>query len=509
MKWIFLFSFMGLYFSEGIAQSLFPTVLIYSGSGSFVNEPSICINPKNLNQVVAGSVINDFYRSDDGGVSWTHGTLSCPWGVWGDPAIAVDTNGSFYYFHLAYPPSPGWWIDRIICQKSTDGGSTWSSGSYMGKNTAPHAQDKHWPAVDRKNNNIYVTWTEFDNYGSSNSADSTVILFARSTDGGLTWTDPAKRINKIAGDCRDSDNTVEGAVPCVGPDGQIYVSWAGPLGIVFNRSTDQGTTWVDNNIAVGALPGGWDYSIPGIDRSNGMPVTCCDLSNSAYHGTIYINWSDQRNGTSDTDIWIVKSTDGGNTWSLPKRVNDDPAGRQQFFTWMAVDPVTGYIYIVFYDRRNYTNNQTDVYLAVSKDGGNTFDNMRISSAPFTPNSSQFFGDYTNISAYNNIVRPIWGTLSGSNTKAIYTAIIDSVYAETITWVGGTSTDWANPWNWNLKQIPNKNQNVIIPKVTSPRFYPILSVSGYSCNNLTVDHETAFTVTQGTEFTINGNFVIQN
>jgi len=406
-------------------QSSFPVVPVYFGSGSYYNEPSICINPKNTNQVVAGSVLNDFYYSSNGGSTWTHGTLSCPWGVWGDPVVVVDTSGHFYYFHLAYPPSPGWWIDRIICQKSTNAGQTWSSGTYMGKNTYPHAQDKHWAVVDRQNNNIYVTWTEFDSYGSSNTLDSTFILFAKSTDNGATWTDPPKRINKVAGDCHDDDNTVEGAVPCVGPNGQIYVSWAGPLGIVFNRSLDQGNTWVNNNIFVSSMPGGWNYQISGIDRSNGLPVTCCDLSNGPYHGTIYINWTDQRNGVNDTDVWIVKSTDGGNTWTVPKRVNNDPAGKQQFFTWMAVDPVTGFIYIVFYDRRNYSDNQTDVYMAISTNGGETFENMRISSAPFTPNAGVFFGDYTNISAYNNIVRPIWTALSGYSTKTIYTALIDN------------------------------------------------------------------------------------
>lgn len=427
LRLFFLFTILGAVSTLLHAQSQFPVVQIYTGNSSYINEPTICINPKNVNQVVAGSVLNDFYYSSNAGDSWTHGTLSCQWGVWGDPVVIVDTSQNFYYFHLAYPPSPGWWIDRIICQKSTDAGHTWSSGTYMGKNTYPHAQDKHWAVVDRRNNNIYVTWTEFDSYGSSSTADSSIILFAKSTDGGQTWTNPAKRISKVAGDCHDDDNTVEGAVPCVGPNGEIYVSWAGPLGIVFNRSTDQGTTWVNNNIFVTNNPGGWNYSIPGIDRSNGLPVTCCDLSNSPYHGTLYINWSDQRNGASDTDVWLVKSTDNGNTWSSPIRVNDDPAGKQQFFTWMTVDPVTGYIYIVFYDRRNYTDNQTDVYMAVSRDGGASFENMRISSAPFTPNSGVFFGDYTNISAYNNVVRPIWTALSGSSTKTIYTALIDTLY----------------------------------------------------------------------------------
>jgi hypothetical protein len=404
-----------------VTQAQYPNILI--GNSDTPNEPSIMINPKNPNQVVAGSNIDIYYYSGDGGMTWQEGRLSSTYGVWGDPVIDVDTNGDFYFFHLSNPQG-GNWIDRIVCQKSTNGGQTWNNGSYMGLNGAK-AQDKHWSAIDRTNNNIYVTWTEFDNYGSPNPSDSSYIHFSKSLDGGQNWS-PAKRINRVAGDCIDGDNTVEGAVPCVGPNHEIYVSWAGPLGLVFNKSLDQGETWMESEEFVSDIIGGWDYAIPGISRANGLPITCCDLSNGPNRGAIYINWSDQRNGTTDTDIWFIKSTDGGATWGERKRVNDDPSGKHQFFTWMTVDQSTGYIYFVFYDRRNYSNQLTDVYIAVSRDGGETFTNIKISESPFNPFSSVFFGDYTNISATNNIVRPIWTRLDGS-FLSMYTALFDSVF----------------------------------------------------------------------------------
>jgi hypothetical protein len=399
----------------------YPNILI--STQNYPNEPSIMINPKNTGQMVAGTNIDNFYYSWDSGLTWQEGKLSSTYGVWGDPVIDVDTSGNFYFFHLSNP-QVGNWIDRIVCQKSTNGGQTWNNGSYMGLN-GTKAQDKHWSAIDRTNNNIYVTWTQFDNYGTSNPTDSSIILFSKSTDEGMTWS-PAKRISKVAGDCIDSDNTDEGAVPAVGPDGEIYVSWAGPTGLVFNRSLDQGETWMDTNVFISDIPGGWDFAIPGIFRANGLPVTCCDLSNGPYRGTIYVNWTDQRNGETDTDVWLIKSTDGGLTWGERKRVNDDPAGRQQFFTWMTIDQSTGYLYFVFYDRRNYTSYKTDVYMAVSRDGGETFTNFKVSESPFTPNSSVFFGDYTNISAAHNIVRPIWARLE-SGELSLYTALVDSIF----------------------------------------------------------------------------------
>jgi len=384
-------------------------------------EPSIFINPKNTNHILAGVNIWQYAYSYDGGYTWTNAFQESPYGVWGDPVMIIDTAGHYYHFHLSNP-EVGSWIDRIVCQKSTDNGLTWNEGTYMGLN-GTKAQDKEWAVVDRTNNNIYVTWTQFDEYGSSNSLDSSIIRFSKSTDGGMTWGD-AMRINEVAGDCIDSDNTVEGAVPSVGPNGEIYVSWSGPVGIVFDKSYDQGESWLDHDIFVTDHIGGWNIPIPGISRCNGMPVTKCDLSGGPNHGTIYINYADQRNGTDDTDIWLTKSTDGGETWSESVRVNDDPEGKHQFFTWMDIDQTNGYLYFVFYDRRNYSDNNTDVYMAVSRDGGESFINFKVSESPFLPNESVFFGDYNNVSAHNNVVRPIWTRLHEGQIR-VYTAIVNT------------------------------------------------------------------------------------
>lgn len=381
--------------------------VMISNQGS-PNEPSIMMDPLHVNVLIGAANINKYYISVDTGRTWTRHSLSSNHGVWGDPAIVVDANSNFYFFHLSNPAS-GNWIDRIVCQKTTDNGETWNDGSYAGLN-GTKAQDKQWCAIDRTDNTMYLTWTQFDDYGSSNPLDSSIILFSKSTDAGESWS-PAQRINRVSGDCIDSDLTVEGAVPCVGPNGEVYVSWAGPQGIVFDRSLDRGATWLDEDIAVDPMPTGWDYAIPGIYRANGLPVTACDLSGGPHHGTIYINWSDQRNGADDTDIWLARSSDGGTTWSDPVRVNDDDPGHQQFFTWMTIDQTTGYLYFVFYDRRSYDDISTDVYMAVSTDGGNTFLNRRISESPFMPNEGVFFGDYTNITAHQDIVRPIWARFS--------------------------------------------------------------------------------------------------
>jgi hypothetical protein len=145
-------------------QSSYMNVMVSNQGGP--NEVTICINPKNLNQIVAGANINNYYYSTNTGFNWTRGTLMSSYTVWGDPAITVDTSGYFYYFHLT---NASLFIDRIVCQKSTNGGVSWNDGSYTGYNP-PKQQDKAWGCVDWSNsprkNYLYVTWTQFDHYGS-------------------------------------------------------------------------------------------------------------------------------------------------------------------------------------------------------------------------------------------------------------------------------------------------------------------------------------------------------
>jgi hypothetical protein len=90
---------------------------------------------------------------------------------------------------------------------------------------------------------------------------------------------------------------------------------------------------------------------------------------------------------------------------------------------MTIDQETGKLWFVFYDRRNHEDISTDVYLAVSEDGGETFTNFKVSEIPFFPDDGIFFGDYTGISAVNDVVRPVWTRLH-DNQLSLYTAIVD-------------------------------------------------------------------------------------
>ncbi|MDA7803201.1 glycoside hydrolase [Crocinitomix sp.] len=382
-------------------------------------EPSICINPKNTDEIIAGSVMNDYYYSNDSGKSWKSKSIKSKWGVNGDACMLIDTLERYYYFHLSNIKGEAL-IGGMVCQRSTKLKGIFRKEGHTLVNGKFH--DKQWAVVNPKNNHIYMTWTQFDGYESTKPTDFSHILFSKSEDGGMHWSVPMQ-ISKFPGDCLDNDLTAEGAVPAIGPNGEVYVAWSRNDSLWFNRSFDDGKTWLSQEQFMATQPKGWVINIPGIYRCNGLPVTVCDLSPSKHQGTIYVNWADQRNGESNTDIWFAKSTDKGETWSSPKRINGADNQRHQFLTWMTIDQTNGYIYTVYYDRRNHDGNLTDVYLAVSKDGGENFSEYKISDSPFTPNPRIFFGDYSNISVHNGVIRPIWTRLHKGRIS-LYTAIIN-------------------------------------------------------------------------------------
>lgn len=402
-------------------------VKILEGNG-FVGpcEPSISISPLDPNFVVAGSVLDNLHVSRDGGLTWQNSKLKSPFGVYGDPVVMFDQKGAIHYAHLSNPKGKAYsseeFLDRIVVQSSADG-KTFSDGSYPPSNHSKD-HDKHWLAVNPADNTILMSWTEFDKYGSKEENSKSRILFSSSKDQGKTWS-PVMAVSQWEGDCLDDDKTTEGAVPAAGVDGIYYVVWAYDEKIYMDISYDEGKTWLKEDRLIASQPGGWSFDIPGITRCNGMPVIKIDHSQGANRGTLYVSWSDQRNGEENTDIWLIRSTDKGQNWSTPIKVNNDKGASHQFFSALDIDPSNGYLFWVFYDRRAYKTAETDVYLAWSKDGGNHIENKKISTSPFVPEKHIFFGDYNDISARNGRVRPIW-TRMDKGALSVYTALIDLV-----------------------------------------------------------------------------------
>ncbi len=439
---ISLFTFLlGLTGLAAVTQS-HRVVNVTDASAMRPGETSIAINPKNLDNIIGVSmqggrpggprVSNYAYVTSDGGKTWKTIAAHNPRALTqGDDAITFDAHGTAHRTYISFDgirqPRPPRAMTGIFLSSSTDGGATWSYPIPVVDhiNTVLPFEDKPYIRADRTadsphKNNLYVAWTRFDEYGNPSPDCKSYIYFARSTDGGKSFVPPL-RVSDTTGNCVDDDETVEGAVPAVGVKGEVYLVWAGPRGLVFDKSLDGGLTFGADKV-IQQTPGGWNIPMPGFNRHNGMPVTGIDLSDGANRGSLYVNWIDERNG--DTDVFIMYTRDGGTTWSEAVRVNDDPLknGKAQFFTWMAVDPAEGSINVVFYDRRDYEGTKTGLTLARSVDGGKTFMNHKIAQSPFECSADVFFGDYLGIDAQSGLVAAIYNHFTSSTQLAVSVAL---------------------------------------------------------------------------------------
>ncbi len=274
---------------------------------------------------------------------------------------------------------------------------------------------------DAKRHLWHATWTQFDNYKSKSKQDVSVIYYAQSLEGSA-WSS-SKQINTFNGDCLDGDSTVKGAMPCVGKEGEVYVCWAGSKGLAFQRSLDSGKTWLKEEKIINAIPKGWSSKVDGI-KTNGLPVIACDLSKGEFSGRIYICWSDEKNGEKNKDVFLVYSDDQGEHWTEPILVSYRPNHKEQFKPCMKVDTLTGDVSILYFDKQNYAEGrETDLTLAISKNGGLKFEYFKLNESSFLFNSN-----FTDLKIENGI-KARWLQPDKSNRFVLYeVAVNDSTIA---------------------------------------------------------------------------------
>ncbi|ATO84344.1 hypothetical protein ACWT_4929 [Actinoplanes sp. SE50] len=278
----------------------------------------------------------------------------------------------------------------MLTSRSTDGGLTWSNPVI----TATGSLDKNWIVCDNTAASPHYgnCYTEYD---VTSSGDS--IRMKTSTDGGATWGSALAPGGSHAG---------LGGQPVVLRNGDVIVPYLSTTDTIRSfRSTNGGSSW-NSTVAVATVS---HHDVAGGLREEPLPSAEADAA-----GTVYVSWSDCRfrSGCPRNDIVIAKST-SETTWAAPVRVPIDATSStvEHFVPGIGVDPSTsgasariGLSYYYYPDSSCTASTcQLDVGFISSVNGGTSWSGATAVAGPMNlswiPNTSQgrMFGDYISTS----------------------------------------------------------------------------------------------------------------
>lgn len=345
-------------------------------------------------------------RSTDGGFTWTR--ICVPVTVEGAPTVCGAPGDSRQPGDgvVAFTPDD----DALLNGSVPFDDKPWLTAGPRPTGVAPTCFDPVTRAPTPCDNDVvspdrlYATWTRF--------ADDSQIYLSYSDDGARSWSDPTSISGNapfcVGGDTVGADadacNFNQFSVPTVSPaTGALSIAWQNfntpeenqyvvvsstDGGATFNGPTFVSTTFDANYPRVGD-----PEDSPLLTRADciarGQQVGRAVLTNSCFRvnsggnivadkrdgefaDDLYLVFSDNRNGTresSNTDVFLFSSDDGGATWVGPTRVNDDRSeaasdrdcvvgeqgcggdrGGDQWFPWVDIG-VDGELNVVFSDRR--------------------------------------------------------------------------------------------------------------------------------------------------------------
>ncbi len=396
-------------------------------------ETSVFVDPSNNNKAInsnnsgnSGSFYGTSYLiTEDGSQNpWGGSVQSTGGSNSGDPAAVINLNGRQFVGFIHSNSGQG--------VAYSDDGATWTS-VVAGNAGSGYSDmlDKNHLWIDNVSSspyqgNVYDAWTDFG--GGGGAGYDLNIGFVRSTDNGLTYSTP---INLSSAVNAGSHN--QGVNLNVGANGEVYAVWAiyddwsgkgyeEALG--FAKSIDGGATFTPSTRIISNIKGIRDQGVQKDMRVNSFPVMATNVQN----GEIYIVWSNigvpGTNSGSNMSIYMIKSSDNGDTWSTPIRVNQgaNDAGKEAYQPWITCDPETGTISVIYYDDRDVLSTQAETWVSNSFDGGETWEAFRISDVAFTPSplpgmATGYMGDYLGISARGGKVYPVW---PDNRTGTLYT-----------------------------------------------------------------------------------------
>lgn len=429
------------------------------------NEPTLAIDPRNpmvwtsgsndyCTVPTAGDAWAGFYRSSNGGTTWTDSLLpgyngdTSPQGLSsplhsfvqggalaaGDPVQSFDGNGNLFYMGNNFnrgvengvsggtrDNTGDIWVATYAPSNPSDSstdGSKYVRTVVLAQNTFGKGSfnDKTELVADPVTGNVYAAWSDFHGSGCNE------ILFSRSTDHGATFSKPMKISEGICGN--------QGPSIAIGPSGQVYVGWEAntggskgvtPKAIVgagFTSSSDFGQTFTKPQIVLQYTPfTSEQFSGNGARECGDAPFDCPTgftfprfdlagpyLAADNAHGTVVMAFQAMQ-PSGQGQIEYAYSTNGGSSWSTPALLAPSATGHQ-LYPFLSASG--GRVNAIWYDSAgdpNYSPSRPpcndaagvtsaclNVRYAQSGDGGKTWSSStQVTGVPTNLNYEQFGG----------------------------------------------------------------------------------------------------------------------
>jgi BNR/Asp-box repeat protein len=410
-------------------------------------EDAIAINPTNPSNIVSMAIPvsadSGLFEgiSFDGGQTWTRqiigagdelGEICC------DEQLAWDEFGNLWMVYLLNTSG------NVPIGLSTDGGLTWQKvaevepvkpkGSRSPKNPGskgPAGLGRGTASADQPSiaAGAGSVWVSYAVYPSVTIQASGAEVTGLGAFGAFSEPESVPT-SKGHGNFGDTS---------IGPDGQVMVTYQdqtnGNGGSRIYTSVDPdgfGKDGFRNPVfMVHSRVGGFDYVPVQPDRSVDAEANLAwDRSNGPHRGRVYAIWTQEvKNESNDMDVMLQHSDDDGETWTTPVRLNDDAGTNSQVNPSIAVDQVTGYVGISWYDARNdlgtggpgdtngVPNDDVQIWATYSTDGGASFvANFQVSEGTSNAADTESgfnFGDYTHAAFVSHDFYPAWSDNSNS------------------------------------------------------------------------------------------------